>query len=231
MPARARGPSPSAARPGGPAADHQAPERPLDRKRSDARVWAPELSHVMLLAIVLMGGSVTAGAGDENAPRCGHLRASDADREQVIDALKIAFVRGWLTRDTFDVGVGQALTSRTYAELAVVTADIPARPARARSCRRDSAVSAAPPVVAGQITRGGSIARTVRARWWPRVLVAGLVLVILGVTLVSGESRSEVIFLGVMMALQAAARGLVRQPCGILEWQGYPRLSAGVRAR
>jgi Domain of unknown function (DUF1707) len=29
----------------------------------------------------------------------GHIRASDADREQVIDALKEAFVRGRLTKD------------------------------------------------------------------------------------------------------------------------------------
>jgi len=29
----------------------------------------------------------------------GRLRASDADREQVIDTLKSAFVQGWLTRD------------------------------------------------------------------------------------------------------------------------------------
>jgi hypothetical protein len=28
----------------------------------------------------------------------GRLRASDADREQVIDTLKAAFVQGWLTR-------------------------------------------------------------------------------------------------------------------------------------
>ena len=53
-------------------------------------------------------------------------RASRADREQVIDLLKAAFVQGRLARDEFDARVGQALASRTYAELAVVTADIPA---------------------------------------------------------------------------------------------------------
>jgi hypothetical protein len=54
------------------------------------------------------------------------LRASRADRERVIDLLKAAFVQGRLARDEFDTRVGQALASRTYAELAVVTADIPA---------------------------------------------------------------------------------------------------------
>jgi Domain of unknown function (DUF1707) len=57
----------------------------------------------------------------------GHLRASDADREQVIDTLKAAFVQGRLTRDQLGARAGQALVSRTYAELAAVTDGIPAR--------------------------------------------------------------------------------------------------------
>jgi hypothetical protein len=57
----------------------------------------------------------------------GRLRASDADREQVIDTLKAAFVQGWLSRDQLAVRAGQALVSRTYAELAAVTDGIPAR--------------------------------------------------------------------------------------------------------
>jgi hypothetical protein len=54
------------------------------------------------------------------------LRASHADREQVIEILKAAFVQGRLDRDEFDLRVGQTFASRTYAELAAVTADIPA---------------------------------------------------------------------------------------------------------
>jgi len=56
------------------------------------------------------------------------LRASHADREQVIEVLKDAFVQGRLTRHELDSRMGQALASRTYAELAAVTADIPAGP-------------------------------------------------------------------------------------------------------
>ena len=56
----------------------------------------------------------------------GRLRASDADREQVIDTLKAAFVQGWLTKDELSVRAGQVLASRTYAELSAITADIPA---------------------------------------------------------------------------------------------------------
>jgi hypothetical protein len=57
----------------------------------------------------------------------GYLRASNADREQVIDTLKDAFVQGWLTRDQLGARAAQALESRTYAELAAVTDGIPAR--------------------------------------------------------------------------------------------------------
>jgi len=83
-----------------------------------------------------------AGPGDEIAAGAGRhsrLRASQADREQAVEVLKAAFVQGRLDRDEFDVRVGQALGARTYAELAAVTADLPAgqtaaqpEPARAR---------------------------------------------------------------------------------------------------
>ena len=75
---------------------------------------------------------MTAGPGKRGAPGAmgrGRLRASDADREQVIDTLKAAFVQGWLSRDQLGVRAGQALVSRTYAELAAVTDGLPARPA------------------------------------------------------------------------------------------------------
>jgi hypothetical protein len=72
---------------------------------------------------------VTAGPGERGAAGAmgrGHLRASDADREQVIDTLKAAFVQGRLTRDQLGVRAAQALVSRTYAELAAVTDGLPA---------------------------------------------------------------------------------------------------------
>jgi len=74
---------------------------------------------------------MTTGPGDRKAVGArggGHLRASDADREQVIDTLKDAFVQGRLTMDELGMRTGQALVSRTYAELTAITADIPGRP-------------------------------------------------------------------------------------------------------
>jgi hypothetical protein len=56
----------------------------------------------------------------------GHLRASHADREQVIGTLKAAFVQGRLTKLEFDLRVGQVLTSQTCGGLAALTADLPA---------------------------------------------------------------------------------------------------------
>jgi hypothetical protein len=73
---------------------------------------------------------MTTGPGGRKAVGAsggGHLRASDADREQVIDNLKDAFVQGRLTMDELGMRTGQALASRTYAELTAITADIPAR--------------------------------------------------------------------------------------------------------
>jgi hypothetical protein len=63
------------------------------------------------------------------------LRAGHADREQVIEALKDAFVQGRLTRDELDTRAGRALAARTGAELAALTADIPAGPPAAGPTR------------------------------------------------------------------------------------------------
>jgi len=75
---------------------------------------------------------VRTGPVDPEAAARGRLRASDADREQVIEQLKAAFVQGRLTRDELDLRAGQAFRSRTYAELAGVTAGIPVPPSAAR---------------------------------------------------------------------------------------------------
>ncbi len=73
-----------------------------------------------------------AGPEDGIAAGRGHLRASQADREQVIDVLKAAFVQGRLAKDEFEARVVQTFVSRTYGELAAVTAGLTrAQPVRA----------------------------------------------------------------------------------------------------
>ena len=54
------------------------------------------------------------------------MRASDADREQAVEVLKAAFVRDRLATAEFEAHVARALLSRTYAELAAVTAGVAA---------------------------------------------------------------------------------------------------------
>jgi hypothetical protein len=71
------------------------------------------------------GGGPHAASLPAPAQPSSRLRASDADREQVIGVLKAAFGQGRLTKDEFDTRVGHAFTSRTYADLAALTADIP----------------------------------------------------------------------------------------------------------
>ncbi len=66
------------------------------------------------------------GPEDPAAAGRDRLRAGHADREQVIGTLKDAFVHGRLTRDELDARAGRALSARTYADLAALTADIPA---------------------------------------------------------------------------------------------------------
>ena len=70
------------------------------------------------------------------SPDRGELRASDADRDQVIGTLKAAFVEGRLTEEELGVRAGQVYASRTYAELAGITADIPDKLAGRTPARR-----------------------------------------------------------------------------------------------
>jgi hypothetical protein len=92
--------------------------------------------------------SVTAEPEDQMAaaPADCRLRASHTDRERVIDVLKAAFVQGLVTKDEFDGRVGQTFASRTYAELAAVTADLPAGLIGDRAPRKAARAQPRPPM-------------------------------------------------------------------------------------
>jgi hypothetical protein len=85
------------------------------------------------------------------------LRASDADRDRVIDVLRAATADGRLTADEFSERMEAALASRTFRELAPLTADLAAAPTR----------QAPESAQAGDVIRidqrGGSVQRT--GRW------------------------------------------------------------------
>jgi hypothetical protein len=101
---------------------------------------------------------VTAEPGNGKTPAAavdhGHLRASHADREQVIAMLKAAFVQGRLTKEELDARAGQTFAARTYTELAAITADLPAGLIAAPPPRRSAPVRArrpTAPVIAGAV--------------------------------------------------------------------------------
>jgi hypothetical protein len=63
----------------------------------------------------------------------GELRASHEDRDKVVEVLRAAAGDGRLTAEELDQRLEAALTARTYAELAVLTTDLPAVPGAAVS--------------------------------------------------------------------------------------------------
>jgi DUF1707 SHOCT-like domain len=72
---------------------------------------------------------MTLGPGpDDAAGGYGNVRASAADRERAIDVLKAAYAEGRLTREEHEARAERAYRSRTYADLAALTADLPAGP-------------------------------------------------------------------------------------------------------
>jgi len=74
---------------------------------------------------------VATGPWDRHATAIGRLRASDADRDRAVDALKAAYVQGLLTTDELAARTSQALAARTYADLtaaSTVRAERPAAP-------------------------------------------------------------------------------------------------------
>ena len=81
-------------------------------------------AHAEAPVLVGPGDAGAAGAGGRNY---SYVRASHADREQVIDVLKTAFVQGRLAKDELDLRLGRVLSSRTYADLSALTADLPVR--------------------------------------------------------------------------------------------------------
>jgi hypothetical protein len=57
------------------------------------------------------------------------LRASDADRDHIASMLREGYSEGRLTIEEFQERLQQAYAARTHGELAVLIADLPARPA------------------------------------------------------------------------------------------------------
>ncbi|MEU2243233.1 DUF1707 domain-containing protein [Streptomyces sp. NPDC018338] len=65
--------------------------------------------------------------GKDRAVNPSHLRASDDEREAVVERLRDAAAEGRIDLDELDTRLEQALTAKTHADLAAVTADLPSR--------------------------------------------------------------------------------------------------------
>jgi len=76
-----------------------------------------------------MGGSAAETPASPGEQPAAGLRASDAEREQVVSRLRDEFVAGRLSHETFLHRVHVVLESRRQADLPPVLADLPVQPA------------------------------------------------------------------------------------------------------
>ncbi|GAB2547535.1 DUF1707 domain-containing protein [Nocardia heshunensis] len=90
------------------------------------------------------------------------MRASDADREQIVNKLRLAMDEGRLTLHEFDSRLQQVYSARTYGELAPVLSDLPAQRGTGKAAKAEQ----------------GSVPVWVKIMWTPWVFVNLLVLVI-----------------------------------------------------
>jgi len=113
-----------------------------------------------------MADPQSSGGGQGDLPAIvagGELRASYADRDQVVEVLRVAAGDGRLSAEELDERLDRALTAKTYAELAALTADLPATPGAAVVPPGAGAVSATPKDLMRIHVHGSSASRD--GRW------------------------------------------------------------------
>ena len=170
---------------------------------------------------------MTAGREDGTAGAGRLLRTSRADREQAIDVLKAAFVQGRLSKDEFDLRVGQVLASRTYGDLGALTADIPdsvtsVQPSAERAPAPGRALSFKTAVRVGAVGAGPSMASAAVV-----LIQSSAVPAVAGVLLVGLTGLSVALLLAVLlMLLSWVVRRSQREPA-----QGPPSGPAGLAPR
>ena len=75
--------------------------------------------------------------------------------------------------------------------------------------RHQDPVMQGPAAVPGaKISHGAGLTRTLRTRWWPRFTLAGVVLAVIGITLLSGAAQALVALLGMTVFLFGLLNGL-----------------------
>jgi hypothetical protein len=79
------------------------------------------LRTTMLRGDLIRGRTRTFAAGGER----GKMRASDADRDRVVECLNAAYSEGRLPKDEYDARLENALSACTYADLDQLVTDLP----------------------------------------------------------------------------------------------------------
>ncbi|MEU3721839.1 DUF1707 domain-containing protein [Streptomyces sp. NPDC031705] len=105
----------------------------------------------------LSGEVASQEVASEEPPRAPALRASDADREAVVDRLRDAVAEGRLDMEEFEERLEAVYASRTYAELEPLTRDLPAPP------------PSAAPVPSSSASSSGSSASAAASAWRGRI--------------------------------------------------------------
>ncbi|WP_369633551.1 DUF1707 domain-containing protein [Nocardia sp. JMUB6875] len=90
------------------------------------------------------------------------MRASDKDREQIVDRLRVAMDEGRISLHEFDSRLQQVYSAKTYGELSPILSDLPVQRVPGRAAKTDP----------------GSVPVWVKIMWTPWVFVNLLVLVI-----------------------------------------------------
>jgi hypothetical protein len=139
------------------------------------------------------------------------LRASDADRDRVLDVLRAAVGDGRLTAEEFDERADAALSARTFGELAELTADLVAGPVRSEAVTPQAEDVSRIEQRGGSVQRGGRwvVPRRLELRVsWCDVILDFTEAVIVADTLridINGRGGALVLELGPGMVVDADA--------------------------
>jgi uncharacterized integral membrane protein len=107
------------------------------------------------------------------------MRASDDDRQQVVDRLRAAFEDGRLKMEEFTERVGLAYQAVTYGDLTRLHADLPSASPQAEP--RPAPASAAPPAVAAKRGAFADLPAALKVLWtiWLAAVLINVVVWIL----------------------------------------------------
>lgn len=158
--------------------------------------------------------------GSGSAPE---LRASHADRDRVVDVLRVAAGDGFLDAEELDERLEAALSARTLSELTVLTADLPAP-----SAANEAAAAQAKDVVRIEQVFSGAVERT--GRWVvPRKLE--LVLTYCEVTLDFTEAVITHDTLHIDVGMTGKTLTLITRPGVVVDTDGLQLVHCKVRSR